>query len=612
MAEQPTIELADPIHAYLKQFIKKDDELLEQLLITCFSSHTNDPNNLFIKGPSSSGKTHAAVTVTGIFPNVYTYSGQTDKAFVYDVGKRIDPETGDDVEPLMDQLRADIASLKEGRTRDNREEVDREVASKREQLREIDEKAMYLVDFRHKILVFLEPPNFSFWKAFQPLLSHDKKETIYQSVEKRGQGKLRAMKVLLRGWPACIMASAKNEEKWSIWPEIHSRFVMASPNVTSEKMKEANLLTAKLKGLPKFALDEIFPPDYERAARDAARAIFQDIERLYLASGVSWDEGTGNITFNPFYEQLAAEFPVNSEERMRQVKYLMRYVNLLALINGADRPRVVREAKSRAVVCSLADVQEAFALVRSSIESEAPKYLVDFYVSWVVPCYESNVVTRPGGAEAFEPVTARQVRRFCADRKKEIAADTVRRYLKSLAVLGLVEVDESNRFKPAEDAVKNRELDVFRSISPQTVVESLKSLRTAYGNKVVNYQYPDGEFVEDLEEMAARLMEGVELPTVQSALVQEPVPDSRDPGDVPPSPVAIDPAKEATETAAAQGAPDGPGAGSVPRAHLVVKKCSVCGKDLDFGAQYFIKGKGDLCRDHFLAQKKGEREETSE
>lgn len=57
-------------------------------------------------------------------------------------------------------------------------------------------------------------------------------------------------KIVTRGWPSCIFASARNESKWSMWPEIQSRFLVISPNIVPEKVHEGNILISQRMSLP--------------------------------------------------------------------------------------------------------------------------------------------------------------------------------------------------------------------------------------------------------------------------------------------------------------------------------------------------------------------------
>lgn len=103
---------------------------------------------------------------------------------------------------------------------------------------------LVLIDLTGKLFVFLEPPHPDTWSILKPILSHDDYEIEHPYVyEVEGMG-FKVKKVVTRGWPACIFCSAKNESKWPVWPEIQSRFLITSPNMSSRKYLEGNVLTA--------------------------------------------------------------------------------------------------------------------------------------------------------------------------------------------------------------------------------------------------------------------------------------------------------------------------------------------------------------------------------
>ena len=64
-------------------------------------------------------------------------------------------------------------------------------------------------------------------------------------------------KVVLRGWPACIYWSAKDESKSPLWPEIQSRFLVTATNSVPEKYREGNMLIAQQMSLPKSIQNRI-------------------------------------------------------------------------------------------------------------------------------------------------------------------------------------------------------------------------------------------------------------------------------------------------------------------------------------------------------------------
>ena len=70
-------------------------------------------------------------------------------------------------------------------------------------------------------------------------------------------------KIVTRGWPSCIFASARDESQWKIWPEIQSRFLVISPNIIPEKVREGNILISQRKSLPRRIKEKIIVSSLE-------------------------------------------------------------------------------------------------------------------------------------------------------------------------------------------------------------------------------------------------------------------------------------------------------------------------------------------------------------
>ena len=128
-----------------------------------------------------------------------------------------------------------------------------EVEELKDELEKLLRESKYLIDLHGKILVFLEPPHPDVWNILKPILSHDHWEMEHPYVDTD----LKTKNVVTRGWPVCIFCTARDESKWDIWPEIQSRFITISPNMSKKKYAEANVLTFQKLGLPDFVQDQI-------------------------------------------------------------------------------------------------------------------------------------------------------------------------------------------------------------------------------------------------------------------------------------------------------------------------------------------------------------------
>jgi hypothetical protein len=510
--------LEDPIRDYLRLYVKGDDDLIEHLLITCFSSYTANPINLGVMAPTSEGKTYPINWVTSLFPNAMKFTGATAKSFFYDEGTEVDLETGEDIQGRLDDINRRLDELESERGKDAAAER-RELKAERKGLRR---DSATKVSLGGRILVFLDSPDFGLWNALKPLLSHDSYTSVYQTVAKGATGTQKTRKILLVGWPACIFASARNEDRWDMWPEIQSRFVIVSPKMDPGKYKMANQLNARLLGYPSFALRQLFPEKAERSAKDEVSRIRKVMGRIAL---LGHSEGSGsrrdNFVFNPFMDWLAAKFPFEAGTRMRQFRYMMGYSNILTLINSDRRCSVIMEGQTRAFVSHLEDVTGAVSLILSELASPLPRYKLDFYRQFIVPCYDANIDEQSGKLEAKKPFTVRQLMEYCESKGRRAGrkwlTDTILGPLEEAGYLDETKDPEDkrkNQYQPLETVQESGIIGELQNFDPQLVKESLKSLQNLVGERDLQmlYALPDASFAGDFQRLADVIL-GAHPPT---------------------------------------------------------------------------------------------------
>jgi hypothetical protein len=672
-ATTPEVQYHDPIRTYLETFIKDDDDLLEHNLVVCFSSFTSNPLNLGVMAPTSEGKSYTISLVTGLFPNAVVFTGSSSKAFFYEEGKAVDPETHEDLQGRMDALRSRL------------DDDDKDGAA-RSELRQLNKRAMIRVNLEGRILVFLEPPEIALFEALKPILSHDKWESLYQTVDRSSSGEQRTKKILLVGWPTMIFASAKDQDTWSMWPELQSRCVIVSPNMTQEKYLQANRLTSKLLGLPSFVLKNLFPEDLEVAAREEVRRVKQAIELTRMLGG---SEGGGshrdNFVLNPFAEQLNELFPHESGLRMRQFRSLMSYVNILAMIAADQRPKLVVKGQARAVVATASDVERAMKLVFSSTWASIPRYKVDFYEQAVLGAYEGAATVIGTGDKVekrYHAVPTKEILAKARSLNFKMGPNRLRKtFLEPLEEAGLLSSEQDPDDKrglawtPIQIAQKYGRLGERRSFEPESVRRALKSVSDGLGDLIPNYSYPDGLLVSDLGEFVSYLIGGKqEEGTATGSSVSKLYDDARkaisltpmdDYGHTEPPNLmtaaamidrgltpfgyketdpeegggeGVDPSSHTTpdtdlgrvpeaqgdplsgakekrgveENLLPQGTPTPPPSTISDKsgAHLIVRTCSECGKPLEVGGNY-VWQKKPVCREHYLGHAKEAREAGS-
>ena len=521
-------DLRDPVRAYIGQFVKGDDELVEHILRTCYSAETNSPLNLVVIAPTSEGKTFAITHVAGLFPNAVTFTDASAKSFFYDYGVPVDKEGND--------ISSEIESQKE--ILDNILASSEQKRNAKARLQALRADSMIKVSFDGKVLVFLDAPRRDLWVALKPLLSHDKRQMIYQSVDKAAQGQARIRKVLLEGWPASVFATARDEDQWQGWPEIKSRVVEVSPKMDPRKYAEGNKLTAQLYGLPSFILKKRFPESAERQAKDEVKRTRYQIQAVRLLGHADGHGETDNCTVNPFAGWLESHFPHETGPRMRQFKILLAYVNLSAYERADRRPKLITDGQARAIVVAWEDVASSLRMILGSVVGTLPEYKLQFWKDQIVGAYEAkargelpmemrNGKLAPSNRApdySKAELTSAEIGDFAAAHGYRVGPARLNDvFLKSLIEAGYVkdrDDPEDKRRKlympvreMAEIGKELRETANAAIIDPEVAIEALNSLQSDATPTIINYQIPgdmkhEARLANDLREVADYLVNG--------------------------------------------------------------------------------------------------------
>ncbi len=385
---------------YLRKFIVKDETTMKLVFLTALSAYTNNPINLFLKGPSSVGKTYITTTVVKLFPpeDVWLLGGLSPKALIHLHSQLVD----ENLEPIyLEEKPGKDASLEE-------------VQEWKERLR----RARYLVDLSRKILVFLEAPSLETFMMLRPILSHDEYKMEYKYVDE----KLRTRSVILRGWPATIFCSTA--ERYV--EELATRSITCSPVEDEEKYKQANVVTARGYTQPSQV-------DFEGGG---LRDYIKHLRELMNVK-----------VMIPYAEKLASQYPARQARAMRDFKMLLRMIQTLAAFNLFRRVTLVFEKNGmevdRYIVANLQDAETALELFMSAWETTLtglPEGVLDFYYQGCLPAAGDP----PVGFSSSDAIA-----RYRSIRKKDISYRTAVRYLSSLVDVGYLdeEPDPSDRRK---------------------------------------------------------------------------------------------------------------------------------------------------------------------
>ena len=165
----------------------------------------------------------------------------------------------------------------------------------------------------------------------KPILSHDSDEIEFPFVDKTERG-FKPKRVVVKGWPACIFCSARDESNWLVWPEIQSRFLITSPNMNAAKYRESNLLIAQRKGLPSLVQQRVIVSDEEvRLARLCVLKLKRQIQTLLSMSAKPGYNNSTNPVWIPYIEILAEMLPAEKGTDTRATKRIFSFLQIIPL-----------------------------------------------------------------------------------------------------------------------------------------------------------------------------------------------------------------------------------------------------------------------------------------
>ena len=260
----------------------------------------------------------------------------------------------------------------------------------KKEINDLVSKSRILIDLQGKTLVFLDAPQIELWDRLKPILSHDKYEIEFRITQDK-KGGHSTKNVVIRGFPACIFCSAKNERKSSIWEEIETRFLITSPNTDVVKYRKANKLTAMKFGIPDFASKIISSEEDAKYAKYWIGKIKEQIQRLY--------KGNKNPIWNPFQEIISQLFPSNEGITMRNMQRFMTLCNIETIVNS-DRNLTIEyithtKMKKLYVITSLNDIDNAIKMIGviSVIPSDKLKFVADILQPCIAEKLTAGVTT---------------------------------------------------------------------------------------------------------------------------------------------------------------------------------------------------------------------------
>jgi len=365
------------IETYCNKIVKDDKKLVSKLLRVCFSAYTKNPLNLAIMAPTSEGKTYAAVQITNLLPksDVIFVGKMSPTALIHQNGILVDSD-GDDITEKLKELEESVQT-----------KADKEAKQKMSRL---IKDAKNLVDLSNKILVFAEPPHHELWDVLKPIMSHDRNEIEYKTT--RGDGSLAVKETIIRGFPAVILCTAKNEKMNQVWDEMETRFDLASPNTSIQKYHQANQFTALKHGMPSIARDVIANDDEIKCTKHNIHRIRDQI--------IDYHKNMERPIANPFHKIIGDSFPSNEGISMRNCERFCTYCDVETMINADKNCKIQFKDKAgvlgKILISSFSDVSTAIDMMGeiSTVPPEKMRFLKDVFEPCVGATLDARVTTK--------------------------------------------------------------------------------------------------------------------------------------------------------------------------------------------------------------------------
>jgi len=403
---------------YLARDIVRDEACKKMILLTGLSAYSKDPINLFLKGPSSIGKSFNVTNTLRFFgKDVLWLGGLSPTALVHEYGVLIDPETGEEVpedwkDMMLEKLLEDNKLNKAGLSPEEKRKVAKLKKQAEREYREILRRSYYLIDLTGKILVFLEAPHPQTYMMLRPILSHDVRDIIFKFTDKVGRGTLRTKTVVLRGWPATIFCTS--DPKYI--EDLATRGFTITPEMSEEKYQEANVLFMKKKAFP-LQLDKDLPTFCQYIGELKSFLSLRQIEVL-----------------TPFGPELAEAYPHTLARDMRDLPHFSALVDMFATFHAPQRPVLKVDGEPKAILTTREDFMRAYGVFRKFVETTRvglPEHILRVFRDVMIPLSKEY----PEGF-TYEDLVKKHNEVFKGDYK---SSKTLYDYVRELRAVGYVD-----------------------------------------------------------------------------------------------------------------------------------------------------------------------------
>ena len=365
--------------------VKCDDSLVRGIFYAGCSAWSYDPMNLVISAPTSEGKTYTVLETLQYFPtkDVRKIGSMSPKVIVRQDSTLVDADTLEPIQYKIDDLKSQIKS-----------ESDEKLKLRlQNELDDLKANSRLLIDLRNKIYVFLEPPSIELWNLIKPIMSHDSFVIEHPYVETGTPQGIHVKPLITLGFPTFIFCTAKDESKWEQWEEIVSRSLVMSPNMSSQKYRQANILNAMSIGLP-TSLQELLIISKKEAelAKKCVQYLKHSINEAVTANDSNSSSliklNYDNRTWIPYTEILGNTLPDDKGTEMRTNRRLLLLIRIISLAKGDLRFQVILHNQTL-TIANVEDLTEALHIIQNS--DGLPPYKVKFFTDILCPLHERKV-----------------------------------------------------------------------------------------------------------------------------------------------------------------------------------------------------------------------------
>ena len=392
--------ILDQYMRYIERWVKHDEVTRRIIFLTALSAYSPNPVNLFLRGPSSIGKTFVTLQTIKLFPSsdVWLVGGMTPKALIHRQGKMYD----------SNGMEVGYEDLKKGYG--NYDDL------------------KYVVDLSHKILVFLEAPHIETYTTLRPILSHDTWEIVFPFVDKTTSGQMRTKDVYVRGWPATVFCTIDPTYQ----EELATRSLNMTPEMTQEKYRDSIIMQGERAAEPWNFQN----PDWDM--------------KLYMANLKQLTEKIKHFeVVLPYGHALGICYPHTQPRDMRDFSKLTTLIQQVSYFFIFQRPWIKgTDYKKEIVLATLKDFKTAsylFNYVAETTRSGIPGNVVMFFNEVIDDLWRHNE-----GLVGYESIVHKWMEVYHTTKSREVIR---RQYMQPLLQAGWVDEEEDT---------ENRRKTVFR------------------------------------------------------------------------------------------------------------------------------------------------------